>query len=95
MVSGVGMQVREVDADEAIAWKNGYFLFNNENLGSIMRKVARWYNVEVVYQNDAARSKVFSGTVSKYKDVSQVIRILELTNAVHFNIDKSKIIISD
>lgn len=95
VISGSGMQVREVDADEAMAWKNGYFLFNNENLGSIMRKISRWYNVEVLYQDDVAQSMVFSGTVSKYKNVLQVIRILELTNAVHFRIDNNKVIISN
>jgi ferric-dicitrate binding protein FerR (iron transport regulator) len=95
VISATVMQLREVDTDEAIAWKNGYFEFNDENLESIMRKVSRWYNVEVVYRNDAARSMVFSGTVSKYKNVSQVIRILELTNAVHFKIDKNKIVINN
>ena len=95
-VTGGGeIRVREVDTDEAMAWKNGYFLFNNENLGSIMRKISRWYNVDVLYQNDAAQSMVFSGTVSKYKNVSQVIRILELTNAVHFRIDNNRVIVSN
>jgi transmembrane sensor len=94
-IDSQGMQVREVDTDEALAWKNGYFLFNNENLGSIMRKISRWYNVEVVYQNDAVKSMVFSGTVSKYKNVSQVIRTLELTNEVHFKIDNNRIIVSN
>jgi transmembrane sensor len=89
------MQVHEVDTDEGIAWKNGYFLFNNENLQSIMRKISRWYNVQVEYKNDAPLSMVFSGTVSKYKNVSEVIRILELTNAVHFKIDQSKIIVTN
>lgn len=95
VIGGGEIRVREVDTDEAMAWKNGYFLFNNENLGSIMRKISRWYNVDVLYQNDAAQSMVFSGTVSKYKNVSQVIRILELTNAVHFRIDNNRVIVSN
>jgi len=94
-INGSGMQARQVDADEAIAWKNGYFLFNNENLESIMRKISRWYNVEVEYKDDVSHSMAFSGTVSKYKNVSQVLRTLELTNAVHFRIDNSKIIVGD
>lgn len=94
-VNNLEVQVREVDTDEAIAWKNGYFLFNNENLESIMRKISRWYNVDVEYKNEAVRSMVFGGTVSKYKNVSQVIKSLELTNAVHFTIEKNKIIVSN
>lgn len=95
VINGFEIRVREVDTDEAIAWKNGYFLFNNENLGSIMRKISRWYNVDVEYEKGAPISKVFSGTVSKYKNVSEVIRTLELTNEVHFKIDNNKIIVSN
>jgi transmembrane sensor len=95
LVGGTGMQVRQVDTEEAIAWKDGYFLFNNENLGSIMRKISRWYNVKVEYQNNASQEMVFSGTISKYKNVSQVVRILELTNAVHFKIENDKVVVSN
>lgn len=89
-----GLTVQPVDTDEAIAWKNGYFQFNDETLEAIMRKVSRWYNVDVEYRDDAPISLVFSGTVSKYKNVSQVIRILELTNAVHLKIQGNKIVVS-
>ena len=41
-----------VDIEEITAWKNGYFIFNDESLESIMKKVSRWYNVEVVYEDE-------------------------------------------
>ena len=94
-VNGDTMNVQEVDTDEAVAWKNGYFLFNDENLAGIMKKVSRWYNVEVEYKDAAMQSLVFSGTVSKYQNVSQVIKTLELTNAVHFKVLDNKIIVSN
>jgi ferric-dicitrate binding protein FerR (iron transport regulator) len=89
------MNVQEVDTDEAVAWKNGYFLFNDENLAGIMKKVSRWYNVEVEYKDIALQSLIFSGTVSKYQNVSQVIKTLELTNAVHFKVLDNRIIVSN
>lgn len=79
------IKVRSVDAEEAIAWKNGYFLFNNENIGSIMRKISRWYNVEVVFQGNMS-DKEFTGTISRFKNVSEVLKLLELTKDVHFEI---------
>ncbi|HEX8023455.1 MAG TPA: FecR domain-containing protein [Mucilaginibacter sp.] len=94
-VNGDTMNVQEVDTDEAVAWKNGYFLFNDENLAGIMKKVSRWYNVEVEYKDAAMQSLVFSGTVSKYQNVSQVIKTLELTNAVHFKVLDNRIIVSN
>lgn len=94
-VNGDAMNVQEVDIDEAVAWKNGYFLFNDENLASIMKKVSRWYNVEVEYKDASLQSLVFSGTVSKYQNVSQVIKTLELTNAVHFKVLDNRITVSN
>lgn len=94
-VNGDVMYVQEVDTDEAVAWKNGYFLFNDENLAGIMKKVSRWYNVEVEYENAGLQSLVFSGTVSKYQNVSQVIKTLELTNAVHFKVLDNRIVVSN
>jgi ferric-dicitrate binding protein FerR (iron transport regulator) len=94
-VNGDTMNVQEVDTDEAVAWKNGYFLFNDENLAGIMKKVSRWYNVEVEYKDISLQSLIFSGTVSKYQNVSQVIKTLELTNAVHFKVLDNRIIVSN
>ena len=84
--TGAVIDVTQVEAADAIAWKNGEFLFDEEPLESIMRKIARWYNVEVVYK-DIRRSKRFGGTVSKFGNVSDVLKMLELTGEVHFKIE--------
>lgn len=76
--------------EEAISWKNGQFMFVNENLGSIMRKLARWYNIEVNYE-DAVANKTFSGTISRYTDVTEVLKTLELTKSVKFKIEGNTI----
>ncbi len=95
IVNSTDLNVQDADTDEAIAWKNGYFDFNNDNLEDIMRKVSRWYNVDVEYENNSLQTLVFSGTVSKYKNVSQIIKVLELTNAAHFKIYNNKILVTD
>lgn len=79
------MSVAPVDAEQAVAWKNGYFIFVDENIESIMRKVSRWYDVEVSYKGNMS-NKDFTGTISRNKNVSELLRMLELTGAVHFNI---------
>ncbi|MBS7564101.1 DUF4974 domain-containing protein [Mucilaginibacter sp. Bleaf8] len=83
-------KVVEVDTEEAIAWKNGYFMFNNENIYSVMRKLSRWYNVEVSFQEDLSK-KTLWGTVSRFEDVSQVLKMLELTGTVHFKVEGRRI----
>lgn len=84
------MDIAEVDLEEAVSWKNGYFLFDNEDIHSIMRKIARWYNVEVVFVNEQINER-FGGTVSKFQNVSQVLKILEVTGTIHFKIEGRRI----
>jgi len=83
-----------VDTTDAIAWKNGYFQFQDESLESILKKVSRWYDVDIDYsKNQISNQLFFSGTVSKYKNASQVLRILELTGGIHFKIEGRRIIV--
>ncbi len=77
--------VADVDADQSIAWKNGDFIFVDESIESIMRKVSRWYDVEVSYTGNM-NNKDFTGTISRNKNVSELLRMLELTGAIHFKI---------
>lgn len=83
--------IRDADIEEAISWKNGLFIFNDEPLESIMRKISRWYDVDVSYQNIDPH-KSFWGGVSRYDNVSKVLRKLELTGGVHFTIEGRRII---
>jgi transmembrane sensor len=87
------IKVRSVDVEEALAWKEGIFMFNNENLESILRKVSRWYNVDIEFQQNELRKKSFNGTVSRFDRVSQILKTLELTESVHFKIEGRKIIV--
>lgn len=89
-----GFKTVNVDIEEEIAWKNGYFVFNDEQLVSIMRKISRWYDVDLHYQDTILKTERFNGTVSRYGNVSQVIRVLELTQAAHFKVTGKQIIIA-
>ncbi|SDP82447.1 FecR family protein [Mucilaginibacter sp. OK268] len=84
--------IRSVNTEEAVAWKNGYFIFNNENIQSIMRKISRWYDVEVVY-NGKVDERDFGGTVSRFDSVTDVLKSLELTGTVHFKMEGRRIIV--
>jgi transmembrane sensor len=77
---------------EAIAWKNGYFLFNDEQLESIMTKVARWYDIEVVYEGKLEEQS-FLGKIERSKEISSILKLLELTGNVHFKISGRRVIV--
>ncbi|TDQ07336.1 FecR family protein [Pedobacter metabolipauper] len=82
--------VKEVDVNDAAGWKDGYFVFNTESIPSVMRKIARWYDIEVVYEGDI-KDKELAGSVSRFTRVSEVLRSLELTGLVHFKVEQRKI----
>ena len=88
--SNSNVKVVEADTEEVVAWKNGYFLFKDEDIRSIMRKVSRWYNVEVSYAGDIP-SVGFGGNISRSKDIKEVLDALQLTNAVHFKIEERRV----
>lgn len=88
------LNVQKADIERNTDWKNGIFMFKNESLEGIMRKIGRWYNVEIVYEPYAPRKETFSGIVSRYDNVNKVLRRLELTGAVSFKIQGRKIMVS-
>ena len=94
MLKANRLDVQKADIERNTDWKNGIFMFKNESLEGIMRKIARWYNVEIVYEQYAPRKETFSGIVSRYDNVNKVLRRLELTGAVSFKIQGRKIIVS-
>ncbi|MGY0035181.1 FecR family protein [Pedobacter sp. NJ-S-72] len=87
-------KIQPADLDEVMAWRNGKFKFNDEDIVSIMKKIARWYNVSVEYQDEKIKSERFSGTISRSENVSELLKKLELTNTFQFRIQGNKVILS-
>jgi len=83
------IKVAAADVEDAIAWKNNVFSFQNADIPTIMRQIARWYDVEISYEGKVSTEK-FVGEVSRNSNVSEVLKILEL-NKVHFKIEGKKI----
>jgi ferric-dicitrate binding protein FerR (iron transport regulator) len=89
--NATGIRVAAADVEQAVAWKNGYFSFDNADLKTVMRQIARWYDVEVVYEG-APPEERFTGEVSRNSKASEVLRILELSN-IRFRIEGKKIVV--
>jgi transmembrane sensor len=77
--------IDDADTEEAIAWKNGLFYFDNVDIQAIMRQLERWYKVQVVFKGRIPARR-FAGQVSRSLNLSQVLKILELSK-VHFTIE--------
>lgn len=75
----------QVDADEVVAWKNGMFNFQGVDIGTVSRQLARWYEVEVVY--DKTIDDLFYAKIPRSSKLSEVLKLLALTEKVHFEIN--------
>lgn len=84
------IQVRDVDLEEAVAWKNGRTQFSNASIQNIMRMLSRWYDVEVDYKGEMIQTG-FGGSVSRSKNISEILKLLELTGDVHFQIEGRRV----
>lgn len=80
------ISMKEVDVNTVVDWKRGEFTFTDEPLEHIMRRVSRWYNVEIVYK-DVDPEIRFVGTISRFEQLSNVLDVLQATGKVHFNIE--------
>lgn len=85
------VSVKDVDADEAIDWKNGEFIFRKEPLEQVMRKIARWYDVDVVYEDAQLGKVLIGGFVSKSEQFVEVLRTLEIAAKVQFKIEGRRV----
>ena len=86
--------IDDADMEEVIAWKNGYFKFN-EGLVSIMNKISRWYGVEVIYKTKPDPSLTYSGKISRSRNISAILKIIEFDGDVHFKIDGKRVYVTN
>jgi transmembrane sensor len=84
--------LENADTEEAVAWMRGLFQFKSSDLQSILRQIARWYDVDVEYKGKI--NLHFTGQLTRNENVSKVFEKLALTGEVHFKIDGKQIIVS-
>jgi ferric-dicitrate binding protein FerR (iron transport regulator) len=80
---------KNADMDDVIAWKNGFFAFNNANLQTVMQKLSRWYDIDVVYEPGVNNEQRFSGRIDRSLTLSQILNGLKQTRA-HFRIEADR-----
>ncbi|NII28483.1 DUF4974 domain-containing protein [Pseudoflavitalea sp. X16] len=85
--------INNPDVEAVMAWKNGQFSFNNTDIKTIMRQIARWYDVDVSY--DANVQDTYTVSLSRNVPVSKLFTYLELSGGVHFKIEGKKVTVME
>lgn len=88
------MTVAEVDVSYAIAWKEGCLRFRDRPLKEIMDFIARWYDVDVVYEDEEVKDYLFGCNFDRHETIEPLLGFFERTGTVHFRIKGRKIVVS-
>jgi transmembrane sensor len=86
--------VRTVNVEDVMAWHNGYFRFNDEDIKSILKKISRWYDVEVEYRN-TKQSQQLGGMSYRTKSLNDLLIQLEKIGNLHFKLEGRRVIVLD
>jgi transmembrane sensor len=87
------VQVKKVDVNSVMAWKNGVFHFEKADIQTVMRQLSRWYDVEVVYKRDIEKDDPLFFEVKRNTNLSDVLKVLNEANGAKFSIEDKKIIV--
>lgn len=85
--------VRSINMDQVLDWKNGDFNFSNNNLKEIMRKISRWYNIDVIFEGPISQ-ETYVAQISRKKRLNDVLRALQLSGSIKYSIRNNKLYIS-
>ena len=88
------LSVKSVDTRQYVAWKDGYFAFEDATLEEIMQKLALWYNVEVFFQSEEAKRFVFTGFMRKYEQIDTILAAVRDVTGVRYSISGRTVVIS-
>ena len=81
------LKMSEVDADRFSAWKDGYLIIDNEPLGQVAGRLERWYNAEIVIQDERLKNYRFKATF-KDEPLEEVLRLVAITTPIRYEIEK-------
>ncbi len=79
--------------DMYIAWITGRMVFKSICLGDMLKHLARWYDVDIMFAEERLKEVTFTGEVKKYDDFTEVLDVIESTQIVHFRIEDRIIIV--
>lgn len=82
--SSAHLEVRKVDVNRVLDWRNGMFDFEDEALEDILEELVRWYDFKIFYESEDLKSYEFTGGIDRYKDMNQLLQLFEMTKSVNF-----------
>ena len=87
------IDIRKVDVVDEIAWKNGFFSFEKETLHQMLLTLSRWYNTEIIYEDESKKKLIFSGVLKRTNNIQELLLNIQKTGKVKFVIKNKQIMV--
>lgn len=88
------VQRKVIDAGVFTAWTRGRLVFENESLDSLMKRLERLYDVNIIISDDVDKTIKFTGDIKRYDDLNDVLDMLATTQNVKFSVDGQDVVVS-
>lgn len=87
------LEVKEVNVENYTSWMNDNFRFESENMEEILKRISRWYVVDIFYTNHVVKTYHFSGYLPRYANIQDVLELLSLTTDVKFEVKGKTVVV--
>ncbi len=91
--SSHSLAISDVDVDDTVAWRQGFFNFSNEPLERIAKILERWYDVDIYIKNKNAAQLKFNGSLSKEQNIENILETINVDSVIQYHMEKNTIII--
>ena len=88
-----GITVREVEPIHFVAWKDGFFVYQDKKLDDILNELARWYDVNIFFENSSVREERFSVDMPRHESFEEVLRLIEQTRSIQIEIEGNNVFV--
>ncbi|QNK61103.1 FecR family protein [Pedobacter sp. PAMC26386] len=85
------LKIVQTDTVGVVAWRNGKFQFDGEDLKTVMRIISRWYDVHVVYETEVPKNLILQGWVSRKSNLGSILKMIENISSVHFKVEGRRV----
>jgi len=87
------IEIIEVNAALYACWREGVFVFDEDNLEDILKKLSRWYDLNVFFKSEEVRAYQFSGKLPRFKNCNELLEMIEKTTDVQFTMKENRTVI--
>ena len=85
---------KQVNPKKYLSWRDGYLIFNSEKLENILRKLGRYYNMEMIITDSQLKNETFTGYLDLKNSAEEVLSIINETTSLSYSITNEKIFIN-